>query len=291
MMVVNESFGEKIFKYFNVIFLGILGIIMLIPIITVTATSFSSALAVDAGRVSLLPVDFNLASWNEILSKNEMWRSFFLNIFVTIVGTFLALMITALMAYPMAKKEFKLAKILSIMVVITMVFKAPIIPYFLALKNMGLYNNIFVLIVPHLVVPYNLIIMRTFFKQIPLELEEAAKVEGSNYFQILFRIILPMSKASLATVGLFYAVMIWNQFLHPMLFIQDEALFPLQLRLRQYISVGEDLSGGLYGGLKPFNERTLKATTVIFTVVPILCVYPFLQKYFVKGAMLGSVKG
>ncbi|WP_331619444.1 carbohydrate ABC transporter permease, partial [Vallitalea guaymasensis] len=273
------------------IFLGILGLIMLLPIITVTATSFSSALAVDAGKVSLWPVDFTLASWKEILAKSEMWRAFFLNIFVTVVGTFLALMTTSLMAYPMAKKEFKPAKILSIMVVITMVFKAPIIPYFLALKNMGLYNNIFVLIVPHLVVPYNLIIMRTFFKQIPLELEEAAKVEGSNYFQILFKIILPMSKASLATVGLFYAVMIWNQFMHPMLFIQDEALFPLQLRLRQYISVGEDLSSGLYGGIKPFNERTLKAATVIFTVVPILCVYPFLQKYFVKGAMLGSVKG
>ncbi|WP_273323694.1 carbohydrate ABC transporter permease [Vallitalea guaymasensis] len=290
-MVVNESYGEKIFKYFNIIFLGILGLIMLLPIITVTATSFSSALAVDAGKVSLWPVDFTLASWREILAKSEMWRAFFLNIFVTVVGTFLALMTTSLMAYPMAKKEFKPAKILSIMVVITMVFKAPIIPYFLALKNMGLYNNIFVLIVPHLVVPYNLIIMRTFFKQIPLELEEAAKVEGSNYFQILFKIILPMSKASLATVGLFYAVMIWNQFMHPMLFIQDEALFPLQLRLRQYISVGEDLSSGLYGGIKPFNERTLKAATVIFTVVPILCVYPFLQKYFVKGAMLGSVKG
>lgn len=290
-MVVNESYGEKIFKYFNIMFLGILGLIMLLPIITVTATSFSSALAVDAGKVSLWPVDFTLASWKEILAKSEMWRAFFLNIFVTVVGTFLALMTTSLMAYPMAKKEFKPAKILSIMVVITMVFKAPIIPYFLALKNMGLYNNIFVLIVPHLVVPYNLIIMRTFFKQIPLELEEAAKVEGSNYFQILFKIILPMSKASLATVGLFYAVMIWNQFMHPMLFIQDEALFPLQLRLRQYISVGEDLSSGLYGGIKPFNERTLKAATVIFTVVPILCVYPFLQKYFVKGAMLGSVKG
>lgn len=288
---IKESTGEKIFRYSNLLFMGLLGLVMLVPIISVVSTSLSSARAVDAGRVFLWPVDFTLASWVQVLSKSAMWSSFFLNIIITVIGTFLALLVTMLMAYPLAKRQFKLAKVLSIAVIIPMIFKAPILPYFLAVRNIGLYNNFWVLILPHLVAPYNLIIMRTFFKQLPEDLEEAAKIEGCGNFGVLFRIILPVSKAMLATVGLFYAVMIWNQFMHPMLFINKQSLFPLQLRLRQYLSSGEELLVSGIQGIAAYNERTLTAAVILFTVIPILLVYPYLQKYFVKGALLGSVKG
>lgn len=156
---------------------------------------------------------------------------------------------------------------------------------------MRLVNNPLVLVLPHMLTAYNLTIMRTFFKQFPTEVEEAAKIDGCGPFQVLYKIILPSSKAILTTVGLFYAVTIWNQFQHPMMFIQDAKLFPLQLKVRQMISGGSEIANVAMAANVNYSESTLSAATVIFAVLPIVAVYPWLQKYFEKGAMLGSVKG
>lgn len=289
MAAIRESSGEKTFRIANVIVLGLLSFMMLVPLLKVLATSFSAAWAVDTGSVFLWPVDPTFASWERIVARPALWRSFFLTIFVTALGTALSLLINALMAYPMSKAEFKPARLLMLMVVVTMVFRYPIIPYFLTVKGLGLYDNVWVLIVPQLIVAYNLILMRTFFREIPKELEEAAQLEGCGYVRLLFLIVLPLSKAVLATLGIFYAVLIWNQFLHPLMFIDSQELYPLQLRLREYIT-GTDTAVNTVGGLLEYNAATLKAATVIFATVPILLVYPFMQKHFVKGALLGSVK-
>ncbi|MBD2845517.1 carbohydrate ABC transporter permease [Paenibacillus sp. IB182496] len=287
---MQASLGERLFRLGVILALGAFGFLMLVPLLKVVSTSFSSPYAVDAGRVFLWPVDFTLASWAKIVERTALWRSFGLTVVVTVLGTTLCLLLTALMAYPMSKREFRPARLLAVMVVITMIFRYPIIPYFLTVREIGLYDNFWVLIVPNLLTAYNLIIMRTFFRELPRELEEAAQMEGCGYFRTLFHLVLPISKAVLATLGIFYAVMLWNQFMHPLMFIDNQHLYPLQLRLREYmVSTESTLASGFEGSV-PYNNATLKAATVIFATVPILAVYPFLQQHFVKGATLGSVK-
>ena len=154
-----------------------------------------------------------------------------------------------------------------------------------------MFNNPLVLVLPHILTAYNLIIMRTFFKQFPEEVEEAAKIDGCGYFQMLYKIILPSSKAVLTTVGLFYAVTLWNQFQHPLMFIQKADLFPLQLKIRQLISGGSEMANITMLSNANYTESTLSAATVVFAIIPIIAIYPWLQKYFAQGAMLGSVKG
>lgn len=290
-MKVKESLKDRMFQWSIVILLCIMAVITLIPLITVLALSFSSKAAADMNIVNLLPVDFTLASWKYILSNAGIWRSFGVTLIAAIVGTILALLITALMAYPLSKEDFLPGKVLMVFVVITMIFKAPIVPYFLTLKAIGLFNNPLVLVLPHILTAYNMAIMRTFFKQFPKEVEEAAMIDGASHFRLFSQIVLPSSKAVLATVGLFYAVAIWNQFQTPIMFIQDTKWFPLQLKIRQLLDNGSELQALTAVASNNFNDRTLQATVVVFAIIPIIIIYPYLQKHFAKGAMLGSVKG
>jgi putative aldouronate transport system permease protein len=288
----RESISDKVFQFVITFFLCIVAVITLVPLLTVLAMSFSSKSAVDANMVSIWPVGFTFASWKCILTNSDLWRSFGITLVSAISGAFLALLFTSMMAYPLSKKEFKPGAVIMLGVVITMIFKAPIVPYFLALKSYGLYNNLLVLVLPFVLSAYNLAIMRTFFKQFPVEIEEAAMIEGCGPFRLLFKVVLPSSSAVLATLGLFYAVAIWNQFQTPLMFIQDVKLFPLQLKIRQLIDDDNQLIS-----ISPllantnYNIRTLRTATVVFAIAPIIAVYPYLQKYFSKGAMLGSVKG
>jgi len=282
---------EKIFEAAIVACLCLLSLIALVPLLSVLSLSFSSSRMVDLNEVTIWPREFNLDSWNYMLGRADLWKSALITLVSTLIGTTSALLITALLAYPLSKKEFKIGGILMVAVVVTMVFKAPLIPYFLTVKGIGLYNNPLVLIIPHVLSPFNLIIMRTFFRQFPKELEEAAFMEGCGYFRLLFQFVLPLSKAVLATLALFYGVMIWNQFQHPLLFIQNPDWFPLQIKIRQFVTdPNEMLFTESIMNIK-YNERTLRAVTVVFAIIPVIIVYPFLQKYFVKGALIGSVKG
>lgn len=288
---MKESIKDRIFQWVITLILGGLGIIALIPFLTVIARSLSSKIASDMDIINLLPVGFTFDSWKYILSDTGLWRAFFISLTTTLIGTMLALLVTALMAYPLSKEKFKLSRFLMLVVIITMIFQAPVVPYFLTVKGLGLLNNPLVLIFPHILSAYNLAIMRTFFKQFPAEVEEAAMIDGCGCFQILYKIVLPASKAVLATVGLFYAVTIWNQFQTPVMFIQKTELFPLQLKIQQLINGGSELANVVAVSNVNYTESTLSAATVVFAIIPIIAVYPWLLKYFAKGAMLGSVKG
>ncbi|MGN6711201.1 carbohydrate ABC transporter permease [Anaerocolumna jejuensis] len=290
-MKIKESFKNRLFQGMITFILCGVAIIALIPMITVIAMSFSSKAAADMNIVNLWPVDFTFASWKYIFENIAIWRSFGITLLSTLIGVILALTITSLMAYPLSKKEFRFERVLMLFVIITMIFKAPIVPYFLTIKGIGLFNNPLVLILPHILNAYNMAIMRTFFKQFPQEVEEAAKIDGAGHFRLLTNIVLPSSKAVLATVGLFYAVGIWNQFQTPIMFIQKTELFPLQLKIRQLISDSSELQVLTSVAGINYSERTLQAAIVVFAILPIIAIYPWLQKYFVKGAMLGSVKG
>lgn len=290
-MRLKESLQDRVFRYTITAILIVIAIIAIIPLLTVFALSFSSKAASDMNAVNLWPVGFTFASWTYILSNWGIWKSFFLTVAVTAIGVCLSPMISSLMAYPLSKKEFKAGKILMIMAMITMVFKAPVVPYFLTLKGIGLFNNPVVLFLPQILTAYNMIIMRRFFQSFPSEIEEAAMIDGSGRFRLFWSVVLPSSKAVLATVGMFYGVTIWNQFQHPMMFIQDANLFPLQMKIRQLISDGSELQSLASMAGVNYTDRTLQAAVVVFAILPIIAIYPFIQKYFAKGAMLGSVKG
>ena len=266
-------------------------VITAIPFISELAVSLSSKKASMMNQINLLPVEFTLASWKYVLTKGGIWKPFFISVSSTAIGTALAVVISVLLAYPLSKSEFRPSRYVMIFVVFTMIFTAPKVPYFLVLRSYGLYNKYWVLILPHILTAYNLIIVRTFFKQFPRELEEAAEIDGCGKFRLLFQIVIPSSKAVLATVGLFYGVTMWNQYEHPLMFIQDMSLFPLQAKIRAFVDGGSELQAVTMQATANYTQSTLSAAAVVFAMIPVLIVYPFLQKYFAKGAMLGSVKG
>ncbi len=288
---MKESRSDAVFAGVLTAIMILFAVVALIPLVNVLSLSLSSKVPVEMNRVNLLPVGLTTDSWSYIIGNEAMWRSFGLTVFSTVTGVVLALFLNAIMAYPLSKTRFKPGRTIMILVVGTMIFKAPTVPYFLTLRSYGLYNSVLVLILPHILSAYNLAIMRTFFKQFPSEVEEAAEIDGCGSFQTLIRIVLPSSKAVLATVGLFYGVAIWNQFQHPMMFISKTELYPLQLKIRQLINAGGDITGMVVRSNVNYNETTLGAAAVVFAIVPVVAVYPWLQKYFAKGAMLGSVKG
>ena len=287
----RESKKDRTYQIVITVILCMIAIVAFIPLLSVLSLSFSSKRAVDMNAVTLWPVEFTLDSWKCIFARSDMWRSAGITMVSTVSGTVIALAITSLMAYPLSKKEFKLGHIIMVGVIVTMIFKAPIVPYFLTLRSIGLYNNPWVLVLPHILSAYNLAVMRTFFMQFSKEIEESAMIDGCGPFRTLFSIVLPSSKAVIATIGLFYAVGIWNQYQHPLYFIQDTKLFPLQMKIRQFINEGSELQTMSMKANVNYTDRSLKAAIVVFAILPIIAVYPFLQKYFAKGAMLGSVKG
>ncbi len=293
MTGIRRTRGERTFAWFNYALLSLFGFLMLVPLLSVLSISLSSPLAVDTGKVFITPVGATLGTWGYILTFGPLWRSMILTAVVTVVGTALSLLLNALAAYPLSKKEFGPGAAILRGVAFTMIFKAPIIPYFLTLRTLGLFDSPLVLIVPQLFSAYYLIVMVAFMRQIPRELEESAMIVGAGYPQILFRIVLPSSTAMLATIGLFYAVVLWNQFLHPLLFIQNQALYPLQLMIRAFTTEREIIASvpGKDMTAMQFNDKTVKAAIVMFSVLPILPLYLYAQKYFIKGVMVGSIKG
>jgi putative aldouronate transport system permease protein len=290
-MVMKKSLGEICFNIFNYTLLSVIAATMILPLLQLLAVSFSSPIAAESKQVFLFPMDFTLGTWKHILQNEVLWRSFGVTIYITVVGTFLSMLFTVLTAFPLSRREFLLKKPIMLAIVITMIFNAPMIPYFLTVRELGLMDTLWALIIPGLISTFNMIIVRTFFMGIPSDLDDAAKIDGCNDFRLLFQIYLPLSKPVLATIGLFYAVGFWNTFQPAVLFLRDQTLWPLQMRLRGYFISPEALAEvNLVMGDYDFNTITLKAATIIFATVPIVLVYPYLQKYFVKGAVLGSLK-
>lgn len=288
---MKQTYGEKVFQVFNYLFLAAAAGTMLMPLVHLLAVSLSSPIAADSKTVFLLPVEFTWASWGHILQNKGLWSAFGVTAYITIVGTLLSMLFSVLTAFPLSRKEFLIRKPFMLAVIITMIFNAPMIPFFLTVRELGMMNSLWSLILPGLIGTFNMIIIRTFFMGIPAELDDSARMDGCTDAGILFRIYLPLSKPVLATVSLFYAVGYWNTFQRAVLFIRDPNKWPLQMKLRAYLQSPEELAAvNLFLGDYDFNTTTLKAATILFATVPIILVYPYLQKYFVKGSMLGSLK-
>ncbi|NCB71144.1 MAG: carbohydrate ABC transporter permease [Clostridia bacterium] len=288
---IKTSRGDFWYTTIITVILVVIGLVAVFPMVAELALSFSSKAAADTKSVTIYPKDFTLDSWKYMLSQMSLWKSSLISLSSTAIGILLALIVNVLLAYPLSKKDFPLRKILMLLIVFTMVFKAPVVPYYLQIARLGLKNNYWVLIFPHILNAYNLIVMRTFFQAFPKEIEEAATIDGCGKFMTLLKVVLPSSKPVLTTVGLFYGVTMWNQYQNPLMFISKNDLFPMQLRIRQILNSGADITAIVRTADVNYTATTLGAVVVIFAIVPILCIYPFLQKHFNKGAMLGSVKG
>ena len=288
--------GERIFSVFNIIFMILLSLIFIIPFITVISTSFvSEQEAISRGSFILIPRTFDLGAYKLLLSSGSViFGAYGVTLFRVVVGTSLNLFFTATLAYGLSKKNLPGNGIFTTMVFITMLFGGGLIPTFLLIKSLGLYNNIWVMVVPNLVNVWNMFLMRNFFYTIPAELEESAIIDGATPLVVLIRIIFPLSLASFATIGLFYAVTHWNSWFDALIYINDIKKMPVQVIMRNIVLnlSSQDVNNQLMSetGAQP-PAQTLKSAVIIVSTIPILFIYPFIQKYFVKGMMVGAIKG
>ena len=295
--VVTEK-KPKIFTGPQIILIIVVMIFALscvIPFINVIAVSLSSKSAILRGDVSFWPVEFTTQAYEVLFNDASMIRSLWLTVEITVVYTALAMLLTILMAYPLTKKRLKGRKFFSFLALFTMYFSGGTIPIYINIMNLGLLDTVWALILPGALSTYNMIIMRSFFASLPESLEEAATIDGANDFQILVRIYLPLSLASIATLTLFYAVGKWNSFQDAQYYITNRALYPLQLKLYNAIQNTQqlDTTSMQEGSTAVANNisQSIESATIIFATLPILVVYPFVQRYFVSGVTIGAVKG
>ena len=278
----------------NYLLLTLVMCISLFPLIHVFALSLSSNSAAQAGWVTIFPVDFTLDSYQYILAKPEFFISFGVSLVRVVLGTLLSIGLTILCAYAMAQPDerFHARKYYVWVFLVTMVFSGGLIPLFIVVKSVGIYNSIWALILPGAVQTFNIILMLNFFRGLPYALTESALIDGASHFQIMTKIIVPVSKPSLATVGLFTMVNHWNSWFDGMIYISDTAKYPLQTYLRNVIQSVDIASIDLtsVGAMTNVSQKTVTAAQIFVAIIPILLVYPLLQKYFITGMTLGSVK-
>jgi len=289
----KKSVGDLIIG----VILLLLALVILVPFIHILSLSFSPSYIATKGGLHLIPKDFTLDNYVKVLGNSFIWRGYKNTLLRTAIGTPLSLMVTALGAYALSKKTFPNRQFWTIFVVFTMFFTGGLIPTYLLVKNLGIMNTYAAMILPRLTSAYYLIIMRNFFQSLPEELEESCMIDGANRFTIFFKIVMPLSKPIFATIGLWLVVSYWNEWYEVMLYIQDEAKFVLQIVLRRIIISGTQQVMDLTTSGVMLQEETLsspeglKSAAIFVATLPILCVYPFIQKYFVKGIMIGSLKG
>lgn len=291
---IKISTGERIFYIANYIALTMLGIAALYPFINTIANSFSSSRAILAGEVVLYPVEFTVEAYRQITTEGRIFESMGNTVYLTLVGTFINMVATIMCSYPLSKKQFPGKMLFVTLIAITMFFGGGMIPTFILMRTLGLMDKYAALWLLSLFSTGNMIILRTFFQGLPAELEESAKIDGANDITVLVRIYLPLSKAVLATLTLFYAVGWWNSYMAPLLYISSPEKTVLMLKLKQLLDqsrIAQDHPEEIGVVKQIVAPESFKAASIIVSTVPILCVYPFLQKYFVKGVMVGSIKG
>ena len=281
-------------KAINYIMVFLVTLMCAYPFLNVVACSFSSVIAVTSKKVSIFPVEFNLEAYEKIFGMKQLWLSFKVTFNVVVLGTLLGLILTVTSAYALSKERLRGRRIINVYILFTMYFGAGMMPTFLVVKTLGLYNNYGGLILPGVLSAYNFIVMRTFFREISKDLQEAALLDGAGDIVVLLKIVLPISKPILATIGLFIAVAYWNDYFSALIYTQTEELYTLQLRLRS-ILIGGSLNSNSIQAMNNASSQALsvviRRAVIVVSTVPIVILYPWLQKYFVKGVMLGSVKG
>lgn len=287
---------DTIFTIINYTLLGIALIIFLYPLIYIVSSSFSSVDAVVTGKVRLLPVDFSLDGYKAVFQSSKIWSGYFNSILYTVAGTAINIVVTLLAAYPLSRPDLKGKNVIMMIFTFTMIFDGGIVPTYLVVSNLKLLDSIWAMVLPGAMSVYFMIIAKTFFQTtIPLELQEAAQMEGCTTPQLIWHVILPLSKAIIAVLVLFYAISHWNSYFNALLYLNTESKQPLQLVLREILIRNQQNASMVKDaallekseGLK----QLLKYSLIVVSSLPVLCIYPFVQKYFVKGVMIGSVKG
>jgi putative aldouronate transport system permease protein len=290
----RDPTGTGVFGAVNATLLVLLCVVMLYPFVTVLAQSFSSAGAINAGQVSFWPVGFNVDTYTAVMSNGTFWRNYGNTVLYTGVGTAIAMAFTTTYAYVLSKKHLKGRNALIGIAVFTMFFNGGLVPNYVLISSLGMKNTVWAIVLPGAISVFNLLVMKSFFENLPKDLEEAAQIDGLGWYGIFGRIVLPLSKAVIATMVLFYSVAFWNDWFNAFLYLDKTELFPVTLFLRNLIagaSTTASEGAAAAGTTTALVSTNIQAVTMILTVIPILCVYPFVQRYFVSGIMLGSVKG
>jgi putative aldouronate transport system permease protein len=289
---IKSASNDKFFHSLVMIIVWIAVLVTIFPLLNVIANSLSSSDAVAKNSVYFWPKEINIESYKAVFRDSSMIYSLGFTAVLTIIYTILSLFLTVCTAYPLSKDKLFGKKALTLIIIFTMYFSGGIIPGYLLCKQLHITNTIWVLILPSVINTFNVIIMKSFIKSIPESLEESAEIDGASSFVVLFKIIVPLSKAILATLGLFYAVSRWNSFQDVLYYIQSPKLFTLQYKLQAMINASKSTDTLAEGSnMSHVATANLKSASIVFSAVPIVLVYPWLQKYFVKGVTLGSVKG
>ncbi len=292
---MNElTLGRRIYVCINTLLLLAFSFVCLYPVLYVIFASFSNAdLLMSHKGVLWAPLDANLAAYRSIAKNRMIFTGYMNTIFIVLASVVLSIVMTSIGAYFLSRKNLRFKKAIMIYIMLTMYFSGGIIPFFLTVKNLGMYNSYLALIIPTAINTYNLVIMRTAFEAVPDSLVEAASIDGAGNISILFRIVLPLTKATIAVMVLYYGVANWNSWFNAMLFMKDRVKYPLQLVLREILIQNDTTAMTQGGGLTDSINisKTIKYAVIVVSTVPILCVYPFLQKYFAQGTLVGAVKG
>lgn len=288
---IRDSRGSRVFRVINVVVLMSVVAVTLYPFVTIIAQSFSDESSIRSGQVNLVPRGFNTTTYELVMSDAIFWRNYQNTVVYTVIATLIAIVLTTCYAYLLSKRDLRGRKALIGIAVFTMFFNGGLIPNYVLITSLGMKNTIWAIVLPNAISVFNLLVMKSFFESMPPELEEAAKIDGLSTYGILWRIVLPLSKAVVATMTLFYAVSFWNSWFAGFLYMDRAELFPVTVYLRNLIlgAANASSTGSSTGDLAQVSAN-IQAVTIVLTVLPILAVYPFVQRFFVSGVMLGSVK-
>ncbi|MBP3889029.1 MAG: carbohydrate ABC transporter permease [Cellulosilyticum sp.] len=293
---INETRQDKVFNAINTVILWLVLILVAYPLIYVLSASFSNPQAVSSGKVWLWPVDFTLRGYEVVFQHPDIVRGFFNAIYITVLGTVVQVIITIMAAYPLSRKTLYGKGVITLFFTFTMFFGGGLIPTFILINNLGLYNTYWALILPGAVGVYNVIVARTFFQTtIPEDLFEAGQLDGCSDFRFLMSVVLPLSKPIIAVLVMFYAVGHWNSYFGPMIYLADKQLYPLQIVLRN-ILVQNQFDSQMMMDVASMEQQKglaelIKYAVIVISSLPMLILYPFIQKHFVKGVMIGAIKG
>lgn len=290
---MKKSRGRKIFDAFNITLMAMLTLTTVYPLFNQLALSLSSTEAILNGKVALIPVDFTLRTYRDIAKESMFWTNYLNTIWYTFAGTVVSLVFTTTCAYALSKRELIGGKLILRLIVFTMFFGGGLIPTFMLMKNLRLTGTIWAIILPYAIIPYHVLIMKTYFQGLPGDLEDAAKIDGLAQFGFFIKIILPLSKPILATMTLFISVLYWNDWFNALIYLKDSAKYPVTLYLRN-VMMGATMAsqtGKTMDATVKSVPQSIQAASMILVIFPVLCIYPFVQKHFVKGVMIGAIKG
>ncbi len=291
---IKRSPAEIIFSVFNYTFIAALMFVMIYPLWYVLMASFSDAVELSSFSGFLFkPLGFSTDAYRLMMKNPMILRGYGNTLFVLATGLAVNMVMTCLGAYFTSRRDVMFCRSITLLIIFTMYFSGGMIPFYMTVKELGLENSLFSLVIPGAVNTFNLIVLRTAFASVPPALEESARLDGAGHWRIMVQIVLPLCKASLSVVALYYAVQHWNAWFNAMLFLKDRELFPLQLVLREILIQNDtsSMTQMVDAGNSSFIGETVKYAVIIVSVLPILCIYPFIQKYFEKGVMIGAVKG